>query len=360
MEKFFIRLGLVIILLLVIVIISSYVYYRVGILGNISYDIIDKSDSNLGITNKVVTIDIGDKLNQYEQEEEDEKAKETEDSNDKGIEEEQEKPNEKVEKEIYRFVLIGTDSRDKNSRGRSDAMMVVSLNITDKEIKLGSFLRDLQVDIKGIPDKLNHSYSYDGGVGVIRALNSNFNLDIKDYVIIDMFRLRGLVDMVGGVEVEILKEEIREINYRIREAAELEGWLGYTLLEETGLQKLNGEQAVAYMRIRNTKDGDISRSGRQREVITLLIQELNNKNLLEVLEIVKESAKAVTTTLDVNNVESLVLKLLPILNDIEIVGEVFPNGDLAYVDTSTGVYYFKIRDIEKFKLEVKEFLGYTD
>lgn len=344
-EKITKFLWVIIVGLLIVIFVGCYSFYQINIVGNINFEVIDKSNENLGITESPKTSN-----------------KPTKPSNEgKPLLPESEKEELDIEKEndeVIRVVLLGIDSRGNNDRGRSDAIMVVTLDTSEKKIKLASFLRDLQVDINGKPDKLNHSYSYDKGVGVLRALNSNFGLDLTDYVTVNMFNLRQVIDKIGGITVDIKKNEISEINYRIKEIAKLEGRSDYTLLTEIGVQELNGEQAVAYMRIRNTGRGDFDRTGRQREVIELLVKEIAQKNIVEVMSIASEVSKLIGTTLEQKELESLVLKVLPILKEITIEGRVFPESEQAYSDMSTGIYYLKLRDKEKFTVEVQEYLCY--
>lgn len=336
-EKITKLLSLLIVFLLIVILVGGYSFYKINIMGNIEFEVIDKSKENLGISDKPKVPNQPEKpITGGEVE-----VVEEEETN-----------------ELYRIVLLGIDSRSKNDRGRSDAIMVVTLDTAERKIKMASFLRDLQVDINGRPDKINHSYSYDSGVGVLRALNSNFDLDLSDYVTVNMFNLSKVIDKIGGIRVDIKKNEIKEINYRIREVANLEGRRDYTLLKETGVQEINGEQSVAYMRIRNTGSGDIDRTGRQREVLELLVQEVSKKNIVEVLSIASEVSKLIGTTIEEKELESIVLKVLPILKEVTLEGQVFPNSESAYSDMSTGIYYLKLRDKETFSADVQEYLGY--
>ncbi|MCR5599732.1 MAG: LCP family protein [Ruminococcus sp.] len=180
---------------------------------------------------------------------------------------------------VRSFLVIGTDGRTKDDRGRSDSMILVSLNSKTNEIIMTSFMRDCYVDIPDNGwDKLNAAYSYGGPELLIQTIENNFDVRIDDYVTIDFASFVSVVDSVGGVDIEVSNEEAEEINVILM--AELNGLMGddrmADLLNSGGKLHLNGKQALAYSRIRHVGNSDFERTERQRRVLSLIIAKLKS------------------------------------------------------------------------------------
>ncbi len=117
-----------------------------------------------------------------------------------------------TEKEIYNILLIGKDGiSQKNSR--ADTMIILTIDNKNKAIKLTSLARDTLVYIpqKGY-DKLNHSFSYGGCDLLLKTINDNFKLNISDYAIVDFKTFVDVINVLGGVEVDIEDREIDGLN----------------------------------------------------------------------------------------------------------------------------------------------------
>ncbi len=138
----------------------------------------------------------------------------------------------------YRNIAIfGIDSReDSYEKGnRSDCIIIASLNNKTKEIKLLSVYRDTYVQIEGYGlDKITHAYSYGSAPLAIRTLNTNLDLNIKEFVTVNFDAVKEIIDSIDGIEMPITKEEVSHI----------------AGIEEEGIHHLSGEQALAYARIR--------------------------------------------------------------------------------------------------------------
>ncbi len=156
---------------------------------------------------------------------------------------------------IRNIAIFGIDSPN-GDQGRSDATLVISVDNEHNKIKITSLARDSLVYIpqKKTREKLTHAYSYGGPSLAVYTINKNFNLDIKDYVAVNFQEMADIVDLVGGVQVNLSQAE-------------------YNYLKDPSLSPgdvtLNGQQAVRYSRIRYI-DSDIMRASRQREVLTSL------------------------------------------------------------------------------------------
>lgn len=190
----------------------------------------------------------------------------------------------------YRNIaLLGIDSRedDYGLGNRSDCIIIASLNQETNDIKLISVYRDtyMQVEHNGkqILDKVTHAYSYGGAQNTLKALNTNLDLNITEYVTVNFDAVIAAVDAMGGVTIDIDSSELKYINQYIDGTSQSSG-IKSKHITKTGKQTLDGVQAVAYSRIRYTEGGDYKRTERMRTVIeamlskakTLSIGQLNN------------------------------------------------------------------------------------
>lgn len=189
-------------------------------------------------------------------------------------------------KNVTNIALFGVDSRDTSSDvgNRSDSMMILSIDKEHNKIKLTSLMRDTYVAIDGHGmTKLTHAYAYGGPLLTVKTINQNFKLNIKDYVTVDFFSLEKIIDSVGGVQIDVKKNEISDepgygFNYYIKEVSVIEKKTP-KYITAPGLQTLNGVQAVAYCRIRNTAGSDYARTQRQRDVLSQVISKASKLNV---------------------------------------------------------------------------------
>ena len=190
----------------------------------------------------------------------------------------------------YRNIaLLGIDSRedDYGLGNRSDCIIIASINQKTKDVKLISVYRDtyMQIEENGRSklDKVTHAYSYGGAQNALKALNTNLDLNITEYVTVNFDAVIVAVNALGGVEINIDSEELKYINSYIDATSSSSG-VSSTHITKTGTQTLDGVQAVAYSRIRYTAGGDYKRTERMRTVIeammkkakTLSISKLNS------------------------------------------------------------------------------------
>lgn len=180
---------------------------------------------------------------------------------------------------VKSILVIGTDGRSSEEQGRSDSMILVSFNSRTNEITLTSFMRDCYVNIPNYGmDKLNASYSYGGADLLMDTIESNFMIEIDDYVTINFISFAGIIDSVGGIDIEVTDDEAQEINNIL--FSEVNGLMGddqwSDFLDGGGTLHLNGKQALSYARIRYVGNSDFERTSRQREVITKIIPKVIN------------------------------------------------------------------------------------
>ena len=154
-------------------------------------------------------------------------------------------------------------------------MILLSINSTTKEITMTSFMRDMYVNIKGIDadgndidtwSKLNAAYVYGGAELLMDTIEYNFDIAVDDYVYIDFLSFVDIVDAVGGIELDISDEEAEGMKPPMAEQNKLLGNKKGTDYLDKGGKKLhvNGNQALAYARLRYVGNADFERTERQR------------------------------------------------------------------------------------------------
>ena len=180
------------------------------------------------------------------------------------------------DEEIVNVAFFGLDRRDPKEPCRSDSIMILSVDKKHKKIKMNSIMRDTYVKIKDHGEtKLNHAYAYGGPELAIRTLNENFEMNIREFVAVDFYKLENIIDALGGVDIDVRADEVKLINSYMKEVANIEH-KKVTDVSGTGKQTLNGMQAVAYSRIRYTAGGEFERTERQRTVLTALFNKVKS------------------------------------------------------------------------------------
>ena len=186
--------------------------------------------------------------------------------------------------EYRNIAIFGVDSRSNNLEqgNRSDCIIIASINNSTKEVRLISVYRDTYVQIEGHGlDKITHAYSYGSAPLAIKTLNTNLDLNIKEFVTVNFDSVAEAVDELGGVTINIeSQEELKYLNSYIGETSRVTGKTSEKV-QDIGQQYLNGVQAVAYSRIRYTEGGDYKRTERMRTVIEAMANKLKTKSIGE-------------------------------------------------------------------------------
>ena len=223
---------------------------------------------------------------------------------------------------IVNILLIGQDARPGEGRARSDSMILVTFNKATKTITMTSFLRDLYVKIPGYADnKLNATYVLGGMELLDKTLEQNFGVQVDGNVEVNFSYFAEVIDLLGGVEMELRSDEANYINITA-ENSNL----------TAGVHRLTGQQALQYSRIRHLDpDADFSRTNRQRKVINALIEQFRNTKLTTLLGLLDDLMPMITTDLSNKEMISLAKDLFPILADCTIVSQRVP---------ADGAYYF--------------------
>ncbi len=178
---------------------------------------------------------------------------------------------EKKDNEID-IMMIGVDNRENKFTGRSDVMMYLRVNTTDKTIKMVSFMRDTLVSIEDHgKNKLNTAYGFGGIDLMYDTYHNSFGLDPDYYIVVNFYGMEDIINAMGGVDIELERDELEWLNKCIDEINFEDSGENVANIRKSGMQHLNGRQAVAYMRIRHP-GGDDGRIARQQAVMFKLFE----------------------------------------------------------------------------------------
>ncbi len=240
---------------------------------------------------------------------------------------------------VTNIALFGVDTRDVTSdAGRSDAVLILSIDRKHNKIKLISLARDTCVQIDGHgTDKLTHAYAYGGPQLAVKTLNQNFGMDIEDFVTVNFAQLASIIDYIGGVVINVTEEEREFIN---TECFDEQNNLGIETktLEESGNVRLTGGQALAYARNRDI-GSDTARAGRQREVLMAMFNEVKSMNFTKLPGLVGMVLSQCLTSLSDSEMMDIGFWGLTSNAAVEECG--LPNSECdAYGGIVDGVWYF--------------------
>lgn len=236
---------------------------------------------------------------------------------------------------IVNVLLVGQDRREGETRSRSDSMILCTLHKESGKLTMTSILRDLYVSIPGHHDnRINAAYS-EGGIELLsKTLEKNFSLHIDGCVEVDFSQFAGIIDQLGGVEIDLRQDEAEVIN---RET-------GSSL--SAGTQTLNGTQALTYSRIRSLDaDGDFSRTNRQRKVMSALLGAYKDVDFKEMVPLINSLLPMISTDLNQAQILLLALEILPHLSELETVSQRIP-ADGTFSDQSIDGMSVLVPDLE--------------
>lgn len=205
----------------------------------------------------------------------------------------------------WTIAVFGVDSRDGNiGKGAlSDVEMLASINKKTGEIRLVSVFRDSYLRISDKEDdydKINEAYFLGGHEQAVHALESNLNLKIDDYATFNWKAVVDAINVLGGVDIEITDKEFAYINSFITETVNSTG-VGSYQLEHSGMNHLDGVQAVAYARLR-LMDTDFNRTERQRKVLGQAMEKAKASNFKTLRTLVGAVYPEISTSIGVDDV----------------------------------------------------------
>lgn len=206
-------------------------------------------------------------------------------------------PEPDIEDQVINIVLIGEEAVH-DDVGRSDSMLIATINTQQNTLKVTSLMRDILVKIPGYLDnKLNAAFHNGGGVLLSQTIEENFGIKIDGYVRVNFEGFEKIIDRLGGVEIYLTQEEADYLNTHDYISKPSNRTV------KAGTQQLNGNQALGFCRVRyvnsSTKeDGDFGRTARHRMVLNSIFEQYKSKNLVDMISIANELMDDITTNLN--------------------------------------------------------------
>ena len=194
-------------------------------------------------------------------------------------------------KDYRNIALFGVDSRDGSfSNTRSDCIIIVSINKKTNDVNLTSIYRDTYMQIEGHGlDKITHAYAYGGPELAMSTINKNLDLNITEFVTVNFETVKTVVETIGGISIKVTDAE----------ATQIPG------LSSGGTYNLDGDQALAYSRIRKI-DSDYQRTERMRTVIEAVFDKIKTLDIAKLSDFVDTILPLISTNLSSNEIISMV------------------------------------------------------
>ncbi len=268
---------------------------------------------------------------------------------------------------VLNIMLFGEDDREGEQYGRTDTMILLSIDNIHKKLKLTSFQRDTYVYIPGTDsyNKINASYTMGGADLSIKTIESNFGIKIDKYAIVDFDGFKNIIDKLGGVEMELTQDEIDYINYQMYKNGQVDSRT--TITDPPGKVRLNGQEALWYARDRGLTKGedgneiglqgdDWDRTSRQRKLLTTLVDDMRGKDLTTIIDIATSIGPMITTNLKKDDITFLLTRSPKYLS-YDVVQNYVPQQNLWYYNNDTPVgSVIAITDMQAQRVALKEFI----
>ncbi|MCI8317465.1 MAG: LCP family protein [Lachnospiraceae bacterium] len=214
--------------------------------------------------------------------------------------------------DIYNILLVGVDRRDKTWNGNSDSMILVSINKKDNRVTMVSLMRDTYVDIPDVGyDKLNAAYAWGAGPLLCETITNTYKVQVDRYAAVDFFDLIDIIDIIGGVDMEITASEAEVMNGYILDMCNLMNVDGYAHQVPVGGGYIHcdGVQAVAYARNRYVGNSDYQRTERQRYLIQQLMGEVKGMSVAQMTDKMQSILGHVTMNIPESEIWSMIPEL---------------------------------------------------
>lgn len=218
--------------------------------------------------------------------------------------------------DVQNILIFGTDNHPRGENGRSDSMILVSIDKKHQKIKQTSFLRDLYLPIvdKG-EGRLNLAFSIGGAKLAVETIEYNFHIKIDSYITIDFESFESIIDGLGGIDIELTEPEIEYINWQSHKNKQVEDENelkkeNYNFYQKdktmVAVVHLNGRQALWHARNRGDEDmqfegDDFTRTSKQRDVINTVLSKLQEANPTDLVKTVYKVAPMIKTNMDLGN-----------------------------------------------------------
>lgn len=202
------------------------------------------------------------------------------------------------------ILLMGMDTRSSETYGKTDAMIIFSVNLGRRQVKLTSLLRDIWVTMDGRTKagKLNSACEQGGPELAMRTVNECFGMNIDYYVIANLRGLAEIIDILGGLDLDVTAEELNAINKGLFDLSSRSGM--EKLLEYGSDVHLNGNQATAYARIYSL-DSDTRRTWRDREVLRRIARRIQQETGDTLVGVVMALLNQVETNMNLTQIMTI-------------------------------------------------------
>lgn len=267
---------------------------------------------------------------------------------------------------VLNVMLFGEDNSEGAEYGRTDTMIMLSIDNIHKKIKLTSFQRDTYVYIPGNGyNKINASYSLGGAKLSIQTIEANFGIKIDRYAVVDFDSFIKIIDTLNGIDMEVTQDEIDYINYQMYKNDQSD--TATTITDSPGTVHLNGQEALWYARDRGLTKGeddneigidgdDWDRTSRQRKMLETLFDSMKSADLGQIVSIVSSIGPLITTNLKKDEITALVSNALTYLK-YDVEQYYVPEEGLWYYDDNTSAgSVIRIADLEKQRLAFANFV----
>ena len=261
------------------------------------------------------------------------------------------------QKEVQNIAIFGID-QEKGSVGRSDAIMILSIDRVNNKIKMITLDRDSLVAIDGHgEEKLTHAWAYGHGKLAVKTLNQNFGMNITDYTYVNFSEFVDAIDYLGGVYVDVTAAERNHMNKSYN------AWRKYygeyiPEVEGTGRILLKGAQALSYAR--NRSDGSGRRAARQREVLMAMFDRVKEQPLSKLPDTLTRLLKLCHTNMsgeEIADIAKWALTESPTVETLSLpTSELKPWGGV--IDTARG--WVRVYDLDAATLLLHQFIYETD
>lgn len=228
----------------------------------------------------------------------------------------------------FSVLILGVDER-KDDKGRSDTMVVVTVNPKEKSTKMMSIPRDTYTEMvgKGFKDKANHAYAYGGIKMAMDTVENLFDIPIDYVVQVNMESFKDIVDAVGGIDID----NDFAFNFRGQQF-------------DKGMVHLNGEEALGYVRMRyEDPRGDFGRQDRQKKVLQAVLKKgASLSGILNYSDIFKAIEKNIRTNLTFDEMMDIQSNYRDAIGDIE---QLYIDEGEGHI-SDNGVWYYHMNNKE--------------
>lgn len=265
---------------------------------------------------------------------------------------------------VLNVMLFGEDNAKGAEFGRSDSMIMLSIDNRHKKLKMTSFQRDSYVYVDGYGyDKLTNAYAYGGPKLTIQTIESNFGVKVDRYAVVDYASFIDIIDVLGGIDLELNQDEIDYINYQLYKNKQSN--TRTTITDAPGIVHLTGQEALWYARNRGLDSSeeeigiagdDWDRTSRQRKLLETLFNDMKEPDLTQIISIVGKVGPLVTTNLKKDEITTLVSHSLTYLTYSVEQYTVPQEGQWYYINDTPAGSVIAFSDLETQRKLFAEFI----